>query len=80
MLMMGMSAWIKFEAFHAAAIVMMGVLGAGLLYYTLTHVQWVSHVTGNTLKTKQHKVCLLSILCCRLQQILQLPTMVCRPV
>ena len=55
MLMMGLSAWIKFEAFHAAALAMMGVLGAGLLYYVATHAQWVSHVTGNTLKTKQHK-------------------------
>ena len=55
MIMMGLSAWIKFEAFKAAALAMMGVLGAGLLYYVLTHAQWVSHVTGNTLKTRKHK-------------------------
>ena len=56
MLMMGLSAWIKFEQFHAAALTMMGVLGAGLILYVFTQSQWVLHVTGNTFKTKQQKV------------------------
>ena len=55
MLMMGLSAWIKFEQFRAAAITMMGVLGAGLILYVFTQSQWVLHVTGNTFKTKQQK-------------------------
>ena len=64
MLMMGLSAWIKFEQFHAAALTMMGVLGAGLVLYVFTQSQWVLHVTGNTFKTKQQKVSIAPVAVC----------------
>ena len=45
--MMGLSAWIKFIGYEPPAIAMLVLLGLGLIYFLMTHAEWVDHISNS---------------------------------